>query len=113
MASDEVLRRIKEAARCNSKELNLGYQKLTEVPTEVFQLQNLTGLNLSGNQIVKIPDAISQLQNLTGLNLSGNQIVKIPDAISQLQNLILLSLYNNKNSKNTRCYPSITKSEIP
>ena len=58
MANDEVLRIIKEAARYKSKELHLGYQKLTEIPTEVFQLQNLTSLYLRSNQIVEIPDAI-------------------------------------------------------
>jgi internalin A len=96
MASDEVLRRIEEAARSNSKELNLSNQRLTEIPREVFQLTNLIGLYLSSNQIEEIPDAITQLQNLKRLNLSSNQIDKIPDAIAQLQNLIELNFSSNQ-----------------
>jgi internalin A len=91
-----VLRMIQEAARSNSKELNLCNQGLTEIPTEVFQLQNLRSLNLSKNKIVKIPDVIAQLQNLTQLYLAHNKIVKIPDVIAQLQNLEVLHLSHNK-----------------
>jgi internalin A len=94
MASDEVLRQIKKASR--SKELDLSWQRLTEIPREVFQLQNLIWLDFSHNQIVKIPDAIAQLQNLTSLHLSSNKIVKIPDVIAQLQNLTQLHLSDNK-----------------
>ena len=90
----EVLKRIEEAAR--SKELDLSWQELTEVPTEVFQLYNLKTLYLYNNQIVEIPDAIAQLQNLKTLYLSGNQIVKVPDAIAQLQNLTSLDLSRNQ-----------------
>ena len=96
MASDEVLRRIKEAARSNSKVLDLSRQNLTEIPKKVFQLQNLTRLSLGSNQIVEIPDAIDQLQNLTRLNLYQNQIVEIPCAITKLQNLTWLSLGSNQ-----------------
>jgi len=96
MASDEVLRRIEEAARNDSEELNLSNQNLTKIPTEVFQLPKLIVLNLSFNQIVKIPDVIAQLQNLRELFLSFNRIVEIPDAISQLQNLTVLNLSKNQ-----------------
>jgi internalin A len=96
MARDEVLRRIKEAAMRNSKELDLLDQGLTEIPKEVFQLQNLRSLNLSKNKIVKIPDVIAQLQNLTKLNLYINRIVKIPDAITRLRNLTELDISRNQ-----------------
>jgi internalin A len=96
MARNQVLRRVEEAARSNRKELNLSAQGLTEIPREVFQLQNLTQLFLFNNQIVEIPDVIAQLQNLTSLSLFNNQIVEIPDAIAQLQNLTKLDLRNNR-----------------
>ena len=96
MTSDYVLRIIEEAARSNSKELDLSRQGLTEIPTEVFQLQNLRSLNLYSNKIVKISDSIAQLQNLIEINFSSNQIVEIPDAIAQLQNLRSLNLSKNK-----------------
>jgi internalin A len=96
MASDEVLISIKIAADSNSNELHLSNENLTEIPREVFQLQNLTLLDLSFNQIVKIPAAIAKLQNLRTLYLHHNQIVKISDAISQLQNLKELYLSGNQ-----------------
>jgi internalin A len=97
MASDEVLRRIEEASVSNdNKQLKLTGQNLTEIPTEVFQIQNLTSLYLGNNQIVEIPDMIAQLKNLEVLHLSRNQIVKIPDAIIQLQNLTWLNLSRNQ-----------------
>jgi len=96
MVSDEVLRIIEEAVRRNSEQLNLSDQGLTEIPRQVFQLQNLRRLYLHNNQIVEIPDAITQLQNLTSLYLYSNQIVKIPDTIAQLQKLELLYLFDNQ-----------------
>jgi internalin A len=96
MVSDEVLRRIEETARSNSRKLDLSSQELTEIPREVFQLQNLTRLSLYNNQIVEIPDTIAELQNLTRLYLFRNQIVEIPDAIAELQNLTRLSLSRNQ-----------------
>jgi internalin A len=96
MASDEVLIRIEEAARNHNRTLDLSNQNLTEIPREIFQLQNLRSLDLYNNQIVKIPDEITQLQNLRLLYLSSNQIVEIPDAITQLQNLTELYLSRNQ-----------------
>jgi internalin A len=96
MASDEVLRRIEEAARHNVEKLDLSNQNLTEIPRAVFQLKNLKELYLSGNQIVKISDAIAQLQNLKTLYLYNNQILEIPDAITKLQNLTRLYLSKNQ-----------------
>ena len=96
MVSDEVLRRIEEAARSNSKTLDLTGQVLTEIPRKVFQLQHLRSLDISVNKIVEIPDAINQLQNLTWLYLYNNKIVEIPDAISQLQNLTQIDLSDNQ-----------------
>ena len=95
MVDDKVLRRIEEAARCNSKRLDLSWQGLTAIPTEIFQLQNLTSLYLYNNQIVEIPDAIAQLQNLTMLDLRNNQIVEMPSGIEKLTKLKKLDLRGN------------------
>ena len=96
MASDEVLRIIEKAASSNSNELHLADWNLTEIPKEVFQLQNLTKLELSFNKILEIPDEIEKLQNLRSLLLYNNQIVIIPNAIEKLQNLKKLDLHNNR-----------------
>ena len=50
MVSDEVLRIIEEAARRNSEQLNLSDQGLTEIPRQIFKLQNLRRLYLHNNQ---------------------------------------------------------------
>ena len=96
MVSDEVLRRIEKTAGSNSKKLDLSGQGLTEIPREVFQLQNLTELTLAVNKIVEIPGAIAQLKNLTILDLEHNKIVKISDAITKSKNLTELNLSHNK-----------------
>jgi internalin A len=97
MASDEVLTLIEEASVSNNnKQLKLTGHNLTEIPTEVFEIQHLTSLYLKNNQIVEIPDTIAQLQNLEVLHLSHNKIVKIPDAITQLQKLTWLNLSRNQ-----------------
>jgi internalin A len=96
MASDQVLKIIEKAARSNSEKLDLSGQGLTEIPREIFQLKNLTGLYLGRNKIVKIPSAIIQLKNLTSLNFGNNKIVEIPDAIAKLQNLESLNFAGNQ-----------------
>ncbi len=121
-----VIRKIKEAKEKQLKELDLSNdwrtedeQKLTQIPAEVFELeqlevlkleynlltsvpdsiirlQNLTSLDLSGNQLTAVPDSITRLQNLTSLDLSGNQLTAVPYSITQLQNLTSLNLSSNQ-----------------
>ena len=50
-------------------------ENLTEIPTEVWELEQLEVLNLSGNQLTTIPESITKLTNLTRLGLSNNQLV--------------------------------------
>jgi GTPase SAR1 family protein len=123
--SDKVLKKIREAKEKGLKNLDLSgwgtedEEKLTEIPSEVFELtqleiltlrynllttipetitklQNLTVLNLRGNQLTTIPETITKLQNLSELNLSGNQITTIPETITDLQNLSELNLRDNQ-----------------
>ena len=63
--------KIKEAKDKQLKELDLSNdywdnysEKLTEIPTEIFELQQLESFNLSWNEIIEIPESIFQLQNL-------------------------------------------------
>ncbi|NEO57234.1 MAG: GTPase, partial [Okeania sp. SIO3B5] len=104
---NQIPRRFREriqAAKDNKlKELNLSNdyssrddEKLTEIPTQVWELEQLEVLNLSGNQLTTLPESISQLINLTRLYLSGNQLTTLPESISQLTNLTMLDLYDNQ-----------------
>ncbi|MEM8675302.1 MAG: leucine-rich repeat domain-containing protein, partial [Cyanobacteria bacterium P01_G01_bin.67] len=42
--------------------------KLHRIPQEIFELTHLESLDLSGNEITEIPTAINQLTNLTTLD---------------------------------------------
>jgi hypothetical protein len=103
MKPEEVRRRIQECKEKRLTVLNLSNQyndpdeeKLTAIPTEVFELEWLKKLDLRNNQLRDIPDSISRLQNLSQLDLSNNQLRELPDSISLLQNLSLLDLSNNQ-----------------
>ncbi|MBD2336456.1 leucine-rich repeat domain-containing protein [Calothrix sp. FACHB-156] len=97
-----VREKIQEAKQKKLTELDLSNwqtkekDKLTEIPSEVFELEWLKVLNLTFNQITTIPEAITRLQNLTWLGLRSNQITTIPEAITRLQNLTWLDLGGNQ-----------------
>ena len=84
MDRQELLERIEQAAKEGWTELKLFNKKITELPPEIGQLQNLTQLDLSSNQLSALPPEITQLQNLTRLYLSGNQLSALPPEILQL-----------------------------
>jgi Leucine-rich repeat (LRR) protein len=56
------------------RELNLGVNKLTEVPEEVSNLIYLQTLDLSGNAITQIPKFINQFKDLKFLLLGENNL---------------------------------------
>jgi internalin A len=97
-----ALDKIKEAKEKNSIVLHLSSplfgkgERLSELPGEILELQNLTTLNLHGNQLSSLPESLTQLQNLTTLHLSGNQLSSLPESLTQLQNLTQLNLDGNQ-----------------
>jgi internalin A len=94
--------RIQEAKEKHLKELRLsGFglsssQRLTRIPTEVFELKQLQVLSLENNHLTSVPDAIAQLPNLTMLDLRHNYIANVPAAIAQLRNLTSVDLGDNQ-----------------
>lgn len=57
---------------------------LTNIPSSLDSLTNLSDLDLSQNALPKIPEAIYSLINLKRLNLSDNQITELSTAIGMV-----------------------------
>ncbi|MGB3513284.1 MAG: COR domain-containing protein [Microcoleaceae cyanobacterium] len=84
-------------------------EKLTEIPTEVWELEQLEVLNLRGHKLKTIPESISQLTNLTRLDLRDNELTNISESISQLTNLTWLDLSGNKLTSIPESISQLTK----
>ena len=69
--------------------------KITRLPPEIGQLQQLRELYLNGNQLTALPAAIGQLQQLQRLTLRKNQLTTLPDEITRLRQLEALYIKNN------------------
>ena len=83
-----------------------------EIPPEIGNLTNLTGLNLSSNQLTgdnqltgEIPSTIGNLTNLTVLRLYDNQLTgEIPSEVCDLiesNNLDINAILSGNNLINT------------
>ena len=79
--------------------LNLSREKLTEIPTFVYQCRNLERLDLSRNRLSFLGDSIDQLLALTHLNLSANKFIAMPHVLFSLVNLKVLNLGMNNIEK--------------
>jgi len=78
MTNEELLKRIKQAAKDGVTTLNLSGMGLTELPPEIGQLTQLTQLELGNNQLTALPQEIGQLTQLTELHIWGNQLTALP-----------------------------------
>ncbi len=96
MNQQELLQLIDKAAVEGWTELDLHNKGLTELPSEIRQLSNLTTLELYGNQLTAVPVEIGQLGSLTWLDLSGNQLTAVPVEIGLMSNLTWLDLSGNR-----------------
>jgi len=83
-------------------ELNLCGNCLPMIPSQMFEMIDpsaesvLKFLNISDNWILSLPSKIYLFQNLTHLYASGNLLTSIPYQIYLLSNLEVLDLSNNK-----------------
>lgn len=93
---DEAFKRIDEAKRTNSTNLDLENLGLSQFPLEILDLPKLTRLNLGSNQLTTIPEVIGNLTNLVSLELFDNKLTTVPEAIGVLINLRQLFLDGNQ-----------------
>ena len=61
MSYKRVLRRIEEARKTGATELDLSFQELSELPPELFKLENLTVLYLDSNNLISLPPELFNL----------------------------------------------------
>lgn len=69
------------------KHLYLHRNKITVVPVEITQLENLTTLTLDYNNISYLPPEIGHLKKLVNLNISYNPLHVLLPEIGELENL--------------------------
>lgn len=76
--------------------LKLKRKGLTEIPPEVFNFSNLQELDLGSNKIQNLPSNLGELKNLKILRLNRNKINEVGKEIGNLSNLIYLDLGHNQ-----------------
>jgi internalin A len=91
-----ALQLIEEARVSGATELDLSDLGLTELPPELWQLNNLRWLNLFYNQLTNLPSEIGQLTKLQALWLNGNSLRELPPEIGQLNQLGVLLIQSNQ-----------------
>ena len=64
---EEALRRIRKTRRTRSPALDLSKLGLEELPDELWELTWLKELDLGGNRLTELPQKIGQLQRLKRL----------------------------------------------
>lgn len=90
MTPEEIRQKLQQVKKQRLTELDLSnpswipeWEKLTQIPTEVFEWEWLETLNLSWNKLTTVPEAITCLTNLSELNLSENPLEDPPSEISE------------------------------
>jgi len=80
----------------NAARINLEAYELTNIPKELFFMDQLSSLYISNNLLNELPDTIGMLKELTYLNCGFNYLSNLPDQVMQLSNLTNIELCYNK-----------------
>jgi Leucine-rich repeat (LRR) protein len=76
--------------------VDLTKQRLTEIPPNIFRLEQLQTLLVPNNQIVSLPSAIGDLVKLQVLDVSKNKVKNLPETLGKLTSLTSLNISNNQ-----------------
>ncbi|XP_066138736.1 protein flightless-1 isoform X1 [Euwallacea fornicatus] len=99
------LRQLPSLVSLETLQLRNTQRNLSNFPSNLENLVNLTDVDLAENALPKVPDALYSLPSLKRLNLSNNEIIELSSAIEFWQKLETLNLSYNKltNLPSTLC----------
>lgn len=75
--------------------LNIRYQKVTQLPSTIYLLNNLEELRIQESNLSSIPNEIGQLSQLKEISFFDNNITQLPSSIKDLKQLKKLNLSLN------------------
>ncbi|XP_071117389.1 leucine-rich repeat-containing protein 40-like isoform X1 [Haliotis cracherodii] len=78
------------------KELNMGFNKLTALNSDIGLFLQLTTLDLRCNALSDLPGEMTSLQNIREVILSNNRFTQVPPVLYQLPKLEILLASDNK-----------------
>ncbi|TYJ53078.1 hypothetical protein B9479_006310 [Cryptococcus floricola] len=76
-------------------EIFAGQNRLTRLPSAMFEVGNISVLSLRGNRLQALPAAIGSLINLKDLNVANNCITELPHTVLSLERLELFYAHPN------------------
>ncbi|WP_335986287.1 leucine-rich repeat domain-containing protein [Glycomyces sp. MUSA5-2] len=92
----EAERRIDLALKRDERSLNLSGLGLSEVPQRIRLLTGLVKLDLGYNRITELPGFIGEFHDLRNLILQGNELTDLPIQLGDLSRLSRLQLHSNR-----------------
>jgi hypothetical protein len=76
--------------------VELGWNKLTEIPQAIGHLKGLRDIDLEGNRLKSVSDSICALSELEVLGLAQNRLRELPESIGRLTKLEGLEVASNR-----------------
>lgn len=109
---NRVIAKIEKAHCSKARNLTLDDFDLTAFPDILLNCQDLYSLKLGHNKISDLPSDIFQLKNLQHLALEYNNLDRFPDSLKNLSQLITLNISHNPIRDLTKDIGCLTSLEI-
>lgn len=72
------------------------YDRITELPEELFSLKKLTAITLSGENMTSQLERLAEIENLESITIRNTKAVELPLNFYTIKNLKILVLEDNK-----------------